>query len=152
MTGKNTYCTTVKFCSSSRSGSYLYMEAASCHRSSSIFLNNKWRCGHSTLFSLYVDRFSLPTTYGTVLYIQYSSLRSLKLLHDDWSTGFPFMAMILKLCPYKYMVLGCLFVIKLGRFLTVPLGDVILDSDWLSTAFRESWQHYTKTDHSSTMY
>ena len=30
------------------------------------------------------------------------SLRSLKLLHDGWSTTFLFMIMILNVCPYKY--------------------------------------------------
>ena len=35
-------------------------------------------------------------------------------------------------------VLGCLFVIELGRFLIVLSTEVILDSDWLLTTFRES--------------
>ena len=39
LTGKNTYCTILSLCNSSRLGHYLYMEAASRHRLGSIFLN-----------------------------------------------------------------------------------------------------------------
>ena len=63
------------------------------------------------------------------------------------------MVMVLILCLNKYMqVLGCLFVIQSGRFLIVLLGDVILDSDWLLTTIRESWQQYGIIRHSLTMY
>ena len=41
LTGKKTYCTTFKFCASSRSGYYVYMEAASCHRLNPIHSNIK---------------------------------------------------------------------------------------------------------------
>ena len=116
-------------------------------RWSSIYLNNKQQSSHSTLFSLYVDHFSLPTTYGNFLHTWYSWISSLKLFHDDWCTGFPFMAMILNLCPDKHMwVLGCLFVVYSGQFLIVLCDDVKLNSDWLSTTFLENWQHYIEIE------
>ena len=56
------------------------MEAASCHRLSPIYSNINQPCSLSTLSLLYVGRFLLQTTYGTVLQ-NFVSLLGLK-VHD----------------------------------------------------------------------
>ena len=102
LTGMATFCTTFKLCDSSRPGYCLQMGAVSCHRLSPIYWNTNQPCSLSTFFSLYVDRFLLQTTYGTVLQTSNSWSTSLKLLHDDWSTNIPFMAMVSALRPLNY--------------------------------------------------
>ena len=80
LTSENTYCTTFRIGGSGWSGYYLKMEAASCQRLSPIFSKINQPCSLSTLFSLYVDRFLLATTYGTVFQTSYSWISSLKRL------------------------------------------------------------------------
>ena len=105
------------------------MESASSHRLSPNYSKINLPRSLSTLFSKYVDRFLLPTTYGTVSQTSYSWISSLKLLHDDWFTEFLFTALVLTLRRKKYnWLLGCLFVTYSGRFLIVFFG-------WRSTRF-----------------
>ena len=94
------------------------MEAVFFRGLSPVYSNKNQRCGHSTLFSLYVDRFPLPTTYRTVSHNWHSWIRSPKLLYDDCFIKFLCMVKVWNLSPYKLMyVLGCLFVIESSAFL-----------------------------------
>ena len=77
MTGKNTYCTAFYIFSSSRSAQYLYMEAASCHRSSSNYSNNKQRLvtpGFSRCMLIVGFRFQPPLANSFLYLILVSQL------------------------------------------------------------------------------
>ena len=150
LNGKNIFATTFKLCGSSWSGYYLLMEVASCHKLSPIYSNKNKRCSHFTLFSLYVDQFSLPTTYWTVLHTSYSWINSLKLLHDDSSTGFIFTEMVLNLCSTRYMYL-------LGFNQVRSLFDCASAwrniRSWLAADnVLGKWKQFFEISHSSAMY
>ena len=107
----------------------------------------KYQSVSPRFFSLYVDRFSLQTTFGSVFHTWYSCISSLKLLHDDWSTRI-FFVIGFEIVPIQIHI-----SIRLsGWFFIVLLGDEIFDSDWLSTTFRANWQQSLKISHGTTMY